>query len=138
MKELYKNDSDLFYKKYILNYKRALKMKMLGFKEVCNGYYYPNNNGKKEMKFMFYIGIISQNKYSTLAPTYEQCFDFFREKYDIIANIEKVNGFYRGYYFTSNEKNQEFIDYKEYELLKIIMFDSIVDFCLNRNRNNLT
>ena len=138
MVELYKNDSDLFYKKYILNYKRALKMKMLGFKEVCNGYYYPDNNGKKEMKFMFYIGIFSQDKYSTLAPTYEQCFDFFREKYGIIPNIEKVDEFYRGYYVTSDEKTQEFIDYLSYDLLRSIMFDSIVDFCLNRNCNNLT
>jgi len=138
MEELYKNDSDLFYKKYILNYKRALKMKKLGFKEVCNGYYYPDNNGKKEIKFMYYVGISSQNKYVTLAPTYEQCFDFFREKYAILPNIEKGKEFYRAYYVTSDEKNQEFIDNVNYDLLRSIMVDSIIDFCLNRNGNNLT
>jgi len=138
MEELYKNDSDLFYKKYILNYKRALKMKKLGFKEVCNGYYYPDNNGKKEIKFMYYVGISSQNKYVTLAPTYEQCFVFFIEKYNLINNIEKIDGFFRGYYVTDDEKIQEFIDYKNYDKLKLILLDSIIDYLLKRNRNNLT
>jgi len=135
MSDNYKKDKDVFYEKYILDFNRALKLKILGFEEFSFGFYYPE---KDFQKFQYFVGIKTQDRFSTLAPTYEQCFDFFREKYNLIHNIEKIDGFFRGYYVTDDEKIQEFIDYKNYDKLKLILLDSIIDYLLKRNRNNLT
>lgn len=121
--------------KYILNYKRSLKLKILGYKEESIGYYYPKND---KQIFQYYIGITTQDKYTTLAPTYEQAFNFFREQYNILPVIEKVDGYYRGWYTTEDEKYVEFMEYKDYYKLREVILDSVIEHNNFRGKKNET
>ncbi len=78
--------------KEFIPYKLALEMKQLGFDESCFGYYYTLNG--KDWKFAekteYYRLDDEINigpKFSLLAPTYSQCFRFFREKYELHSFI---------------------------------------------------
>ena len=70
----------------------ALRLKALGFNEPCFGYYKAEyEDGINPLPINL---ILEQNKassnvfYKTSAPTFQQAFRFFREKYGLIGWIE--------------------------------------------------
>jgi len=78
--------------KEFIPYEQALELKELGFDEPCFGYYYTLDG--KDWKFAddkqydsldeFYnIG----SKFTISAPLYQQVFRFFREKYELQAEV---------------------------------------------------
>jgi len=78
-------------------YELSLKMKQLGFDEPCFGrYYYKEsypmlnpNSGETELVFEF-GQYIKQTEITILAPLYQQCFRWFREKYNLKGHVEPV------------------------------------------------
>ena len=78
-------------KKFIIEflpYELALKMKQLGFNEPCFGLW-NLNNGKYEVDIIGVCKYSKEFKYrEVLAPLYQQCFLWFREKYKLVAYIE--------------------------------------------------
>jgi hypothetical protein len=75
-------------------YEIALEMKQLGFDEPCFGVY--------EDKKWFLVEVKNEMSYESClkldvfpAPTFSQCFRFFREKYDLHVQIRKENYVYQ-------------------------------------------
>ncbi len=76
--------------KEFIPYEQALALKELGFDEPCLGYYIDN-------KFEFFADVRSCNTNSEFgfyptAPTYQQAFRWFREKYGFYNQIHKRYG----------------------------------------------
>lgn len=71
-----------------VNYSIASKMLELGFNDKCiatiNGYDSIHINGTKKMPY----GTVATNEIPV--PTWSECFDWFREKYDLHTIIDKV------------------------------------------------
>ena len=66
-------------------YEKALALKELGFDEPCFGYYIDN-------KFEFFADVRSCNtnsefKFYPTAPTFSQCFRWFRKKYRLQPSV---------------------------------------------------
>jgi hypothetical protein len=81
--------------KEFIPYTLALALKELGFDEPCFGYY--NSNGKFKTKQDEYeLYLICNSKWispSCSAPTYQQAFRWFREKYGLYSWIQLHNGY---------------------------------------------
>jgi hypothetical protein len=84
-------------------YEQALELKQLGFDEPCLGYYIDN-------KFEFFADVRSCNTNSEFgfyptAPTYQQAFRFFREKYNLDSFVKHLykSTIKVGYYFGIDE-----------------------------------
>ncbi len=68
--------------KDFVDFEIALKLKELGFKKECFKYY--TKTGE----------LYSSNHYEIHAPLYYQAFRFFREKYNMLANVySNASGF---------------------------------------------
>ena len=67
--------------KEFVPYQPSLDMKELGFDEPCFGVYYTKDG---------HVRIITENEKGD-APTFSQCFKWFREKYRIDSWVEEVN-----------------------------------------------
>ena len=80
--------------KEFVPYELALKMRHLGFDEPCLGSYYNySEENFKEDKFDYRgelnieYSIYNENTYYISAPTFSQCFKWFREKYQIFPEV---------------------------------------------------
>jgi hypothetical protein len=74
--------------KEFIPYEQALALKELGFDEPCFGWYQDKTlridvNANQSIKFHEYLG---RFKGCFLAPTFSQCFRWFREKHDLQAS----------------------------------------------------
>lgn len=84
--------------KEFVNYEMALALKELGFDEPCFTYYY-NITGKLRTNLSIDINndmnyMLNKKLGITLAPTFSQAFRFFREKYNMLANVySNASGF---------------------------------------------
>lgn len=65
----------------------ALEMKLLKFNDPCFGYYGEINGGEIEL---FLKKEFNSETPHILAPTFAQCFKFFREKYGIKTYVYEV------------------------------------------------
>ena len=77
--------------KEFVNYDIALEMKQIGFDEPCFAVY--------ENKKWFLVEVKNEMSYESClkldvfpAPTFSQCFRFFREKYKLHQNTEQYYG----------------------------------------------
>lgn len=72
-------------------YDLALKLKELGFDEECFGYYTVDEVLNLDSLKMFKDGdlttITSQSDWTTLAPLWQQVFDFMIEKHNLVGTI---------------------------------------------------
>lgn len=64
-------------------YELAVKMKELGFEQPCLGIYNPSSS----INFLSFGQYNCQYPVSTLAPLWQQAFDWFREKHNMLANV---------------------------------------------------
>jgi hypothetical protein len=76
--------------KEFVPYQIALDMKELGFNEPC----LKNYNGNATL-----LDLSESIIYKTKAPLYQQCWRWFREKYDLDSHIKKdwTDGVFYGY-----------------------------------------
>ncbi len=118
--------------------KQSLQIKELGFDEPCLGrhYYkesYPMLNPQsEETELVFEFGqYIKQTDVTILSPTFAQAFTFFREKYGLYIQPNRIvdsEGIW--YYFTISTKRTDVCEgsfiYKEAELACLIKLIDIV------------
>ncbi len=72
-------------KKEFVPYEQALELKQLGFDEECFSYYtYPEGKFSNVLSFNSY----KNTALKTSSPTFSQAFRWFREKYNLIPDIQ--------------------------------------------------
>jgi hypothetical protein len=72
-------------KKEFVPYEQALELKKLGFNEECLSYYtYPEGKFSNVLSFNSY----KNTALKTSSPTFSQAFRWFREKYNLIPDIQ--------------------------------------------------
>jgi hypothetical protein len=113
--------------KEFVSYEIALELKELGFDEPCFGWYQDKTlridvNANQSIKFHEHLG---RFKGCFLAPTFSQAFRWFREKYNIVSEIN-VYSTTDGYSFSFKilckkytefiEANNAWVTYEEAEL----------------------
>lgn len=108
-------------------YKLAVKLKELGFNEVCLAFYdaskaftySPNNNKIYTVKI--------------LAPLWQQAFDFFREKHGIHSYIERKGKFNWNFELTHLKRvlSGGIYDFKTYEEARQNCLEKLIELCLN-------
>jgi hypothetical protein len=69
---------------------QARELKELGFYDDCLGYYYTDPNAATIPVLCIYKPY--KNEFCLPAPIYQQAFRFFREKYDLICQINYIGG----------------------------------------------
>lgn len=93
-------------KKEFVSYELAVKLKALGFDEPCFGYYSKSKLTIEIIKSgkIFTMGledsIYFEPDNSCLAPTFSQCFRWFREKGYDVKVVKESPGLYFGFYWT--------------------------------------
>lgn len=120
-------------KEQFVPYKIALKLKELGFDEECLAYYYKHGNSKKEKLFYYpsqdeydiddHPYLEPNSKTNSDAPLWQQAFDWFRDKYNLVSEIfhnpeyEWKNWKYRFYWTTERLRLSNISDghYETYE-----------------------
>jgi hypothetical protein len=82
--------------KEFISYELALELKQLGFDEICFGYWYTEQEEFKKIDIQLSsIGFLEGEPDYILAPTFSQCFRWFREKHKLngevnyLPNVEK-------------------------------------------------
>ena len=112
-------------KNEVIPYEEAVAMKKLGFNEKCLACY--------DEKGVFGLTVMSIKKYYTnskedtwncAAPLYQQAFRWFREKYNLVAEIQAPDGkdgkwnptIHKSYGFGNYYDNDGFNSYEEAEL----------------------
>ena len=80
--------------KEFVNYEIALALKELGFDEPCFGYYFNKSKvlmviSEKDINYLTGTSGTSNTTF-TSAPTFSQCFRFFREKYGLISYVHPL------------------------------------------------
>jgi len=105
-------------RKDFITYELALELKQLGFDEPCFAWY---DSARQDILNYYHAnnsdGWLVGNNCS--APTYSQAFRWFREKYNLCANVaryedEEENNFL--YYIDDDDIEEEFNTYEEAEL----------------------
>ena len=72
-------------KKEFVPYEQALELKQLGFNDECFSYYtYPEGKFSNVLSFNSY----KNTALKTSSPTFSQAFRWFREKYNLIPDIQ--------------------------------------------------
>jgi hypothetical protein len=106
-------------------YQQALDLKELGFDEPCFGYYnnigklFFNTNGQPVGKDWVWEGNQIVPTDMALAPLYQQCFRFFREKYKLYHHITQ---YYGEHFFYKIEDMVHPRRYEEYPVEKLRNF----------------
>lgn len=113
-----------------LKYKEALKLKELGFKELCYGYFAPNTSANDDLTgadrpfaYVLYAPYKfdpKKDSYDVAAPTFRQAFKWFRDihklhvetpfvvsKQRYIASITEVKELHSQTFFNGNHINHE-------------------------------
>ena len=84
-------------KEQFVTYEIALKLKELGFDEECFSAYTEDGGLMDIGNYSDYdkIGELDGHSYyiSCLSPLWQQCIDWFREKYDIVIEIDRQKYF---------------------------------------------
>lgn len=105
-------------KKQFVTYEIALAMKELGFNKLCFGYYNPDEEliYGIDLKTMRYAHKYHNEGESVLAPLWQQCMDWLKEKHGIFVFIDmrKYYDSYEGAYpfqaWCKIYKNKELIN----------------------------
>ena len=127
--------------KEFVPYEVALRLKVLGFKEKCLASFYTYDiENFKENKFDYrgkfnidysseddYI-INTDKSYYIAAPTFYQAFRWFREKYHIFHNIDKLFADEFGYTIYENDKEpMNYFNFNTYEEAEIACLKKMIE-----------
>lgn len=119
--------------KEFVPYPEALELKQLGFDEPCFGRF--DGRGKNKGKIWYEIPNTGQDSIpvgDVLAPTYSQCFRWFRKKYGLHSEIRYVDDVLTYSYLitkikTNTELEEKFrFTYEEAELACLRKLISII------------
>ena len=120
--------------KEFVTYEIALKLKELGFDELCLGYFnekkqfllsHPSNDGKiipdyyRNSRSEFWLSQIFSRKSKKInictAPLYQQVIDWFREKHDFNIEILRLKEDREKYWgcITTKELYPEYLDFSD-------------------------
>ena len=106
-------------------YELALELKQLGFHESCLASYY---HAGRRLDICEYI---NHGEYTVLAPTYSQCFRWFREKHNIhawIINAEDNHNVFKPFFRGANIHDQHLVDfYKTYEEAELACLKKLIE-----------
>ena len=127
--------------KEFVNYNQALKLKPLGFDEPCFGFYQLEYgeirpimvDDDEQYRLTGYRTCKNSEipNHYTSAPTFSQCFRWFREKYNLYHTIDK-----QGYWFFQIKKDEGFgdltevivtYDYNSYEEAELACLDKLIE-----------
>ena len=119
-------------------YTQALELKELGFDEPCFGrYYYKESypmlnpqSGQTELVFEF-GQYLKHTEVTILAPTFSQCFRWFREEYHLLGCPQYFTG---GYYcYTINdmkdtkESNRLFTEFSSFKEAEMACLEKLIE-----------
>jgi hypothetical protein len=105
-------------KKEFIPYELALELKQLGFDEPCLGYWYTEQEEFKKIDIQLSsIGFLEGEPDYILAPTFSQCFRWFREKYNLGAIVSQFGYAIENKYgqATKFEEDRNHLSYEESE-----------------------
>ena len=114
--------------KEFVKYEQALALKELGFDEECFGYY------TELIDFVMRPHLRQQDciEGKILAPTYQQAFRWFREKYGLCNFINfSGDGFCSGWEDLGNNEHG-FENFKTYEEAESACLDKLIEICKNK------
>jgi hypothetical protein len=76
-------------KKEFTDHSAALRLDLLGFNEPCFGYYLCKRSDLPvELEITTWVDLLPYDSSSCKAPTYQQAFRFFREKYKLEGIVQ--------------------------------------------------
>jgi hypothetical protein len=115
--------------KEFIPYEQALEMKELGFDEPCFGYFY-------EKELIMAILLKNNLKFGDrvmVAPTFSQCFRWFREKQNLDSEIylSHENG-KKFYHYLVLELNDKIIDWKSRNTIHFNTYEEAELACLKK------
>lgn len=117
--------------KQFIPYELALKLKELGFNEECFGtwWFRPDIHRKGDEDLIFKLTkYFELPEYEILAPTWQQAFDWFREKHNLGYSIHPITL----ESFVTNINNADLIllgDFKTYEEARLGCFKKLIELC---------
>jgi hypothetical protein len=127
--------------KEFVTYAEALALKELGFDKICFGRF--NNEGNLVIahteKYIISNGV-DRSKFFTLAPLYQQCWRWFREKYGLEGVIQQAKDFtwYRWEISQYNEDGKAYVadwyEYKTYKEAELACLDKLIKIVKNNNK----
>ncbi len=105
-----------------MDYELALELKQLGFDEACLGYF----DGLKQLHFCAFENMSDKGFVS--APTYSQCFRWFREKHNLKSWIQE----HRSDTFIYEIRPHVLSDYKQGETYVYTNYEKVELACLKK------
>jgi len=112
-----------------VSYDLALKLKEIGFNEECFAVYYDGIYHEHSIQNEY----LKENNECS-APLYQQAFDFFRNKYNIDANIYRSFSMNNSYHFSivinnnyDDEFQQEVVQNRSYEQARKDCLQKIIE-----------
>ena len=112
-------------KEFIL-YSEALALKELGFDEPCFGFH-SKIHGLMMVKTSSNSSLY-KDAGECLAPTYSQAFRWFREKYHIFHNIDKLFADEFGYTIYENDKEpMNYFNFNTYEEAELACLKKLIE-----------
>jgi hypothetical protein len=126
--------------KEFIPHEQALALKELGFNESCLGWYQDNTlrldiNSNQSIRFHELLG---RFKGGLLAPTYQQAFRWFREKYNLASHIATYwqhdwNNYSYQYYFVEDKIEWNGMEhYKTYEEAELECLKKLIEIVKNK------
>jgi hypothetical protein len=107
----------------------ALELKQLGFNEICFGYWYTEQEEFKKIDIQLSsIGFLEGEPDYILAPTYSQCFRWFREKHNLKSWIQE----HRSDTFIYEIRPHVLSDYKQGETYVYTNYEKVELACLRK------
>ncbi len=122
--------------KEFLSYERALKLKKLGFDKPCFGYY---QSTKLKLQLPLIKSETQVQNYmleeDCSAPTFQQAFSWFREKYDLhylLMPHYSFEGEPTVNYYIAQAGPTPFIQVKTFEEAELACLDKLIEFVEKR------
>jgi hypothetical protein len=125
--------------KEFVNYNQALKLKELGFDEPCFGFYQLEYgeirpimvDDNEQYRLTGYRTCKNSEipKHYTSAPTYQQAFRWFREKYGMIFTLIASTYYYPSVSFINTDGNSEIElgEFETYEEAELACLDKLIE-----------
>jgi len=113
-------------KNEFVSYEIALALKELRFNKSCLGYYNIDPYLKNPS---FNLSKPFKHEWCLLAPLYQQCFRFFREKFGLYSEIRQLelkNGNEYGYYIRKT-KSSIIESFKTYEKAELACLKKLIE-----------
>jgi hypothetical protein len=109
--------------KEFIPYELALEMKQIGFDEPCFGYWYTEQEEFKKIDIQLSsISFLEGEPDYILAPTFSQCFRWFRDVYGLNHEIpisgspKEYYAFVQNYSYGNNGNRPSIFSYEEAEI----------------------